>query len=419
MLAAKSIVLVDCRAAGISGDMILGALIDLGADLKKIEAATTCIQDYLRGCKSLKLNVSEVTRKGFRARRVDIEADDNVKARTGKELKEALANSIKALKLSDEATRLAENAMEILIKTEANLHGMSMDEVWLHEAGSVDTIVDIVGTVVGLEDLGLLRNAVFYSTPVAVGGGLLTFSHGTVSTPAPATLEILRSKAFPMIGGPAESELATPTGVALLVNMTHVTSNFYPPMKPLRIGYGAGSVDYPGVPNLLRIVIGESFDYALASDEIHVLETNLDDVSGEIIGHAIDRLLEEGAKDVSIIPIFTKKSRPGQIIKVISEGKDVHHLVRVLIEETGTLGVRDSPCKRHIVLREIRSVNISIDNKNVPVKVKIAKDLEGKIIQVKPEHDDVERMARETGRPYRMIAEMIIRKARSLIEDQI
>jgi hypothetical protein len=312
--------------------------------------------------------------------------------------------------------QLATNVIDTLIKAEADLHGESVDEVHLHEAGSADTIADIVGTVVALEDLNLSRDTVVYSTPVAVGGGLLTFSHGTVSTPAPATLEILRSKAFPMIGGPVESELATPTGVSLLVNMAHNVSSLYPPMKPVKIGYGAGAADYAETPNVLRMVIGEPFEYALANDEVHVLETNLDDVSGEVIGYAVERLLEEGAKDVSVIPMFTKKNRPGHIVKIISDKKDVKHLARILVDETGTLGVREYSCGRHILLREVSSVSVRINEKSEPVRVKIARDLDGKVVQVKPEYDDIEKLAKNTGTSFRDIMEIVTRKARNLIE---
>jgi len=416
MSTAKRIVVIDCQAAGISGDMVLGALIDLGADLNKMEEAMNCVRDSLRGCRSLKLTVGEVTRRGFRAKKADVRAIDEAPTRTGRELKDALHNSMTSLKLSTETIQLATSTMDTLIKAEADLHRESFDEVHLHEAGSADTIADIVGTVVALEDLNLSRDTAVYSTPVAVGGGLLTFSHGTVSTPAPATLEILRSKAFPMIGGPVESELATPTGVSLLVNMAHNVSSLYPPMKPVKIGYGAGAADYAETPNVLRMVIGEPFEYALANDEVHVLETNLDDVSGEVIGYAVERLLEEGAKDVSVIPMFTKKNRPGHIVKIISDKKDVKHLARILVDETGTLGVREYSCGRHILLREVSSVSVRINEKSEPVRVKIARDLDGKVVQVKPEYDDIEKLAKNTGTSFRDIMEIVTRKARNLIE---
>jgi uncharacterized protein (TIGR00299 family) protein len=411
----KQIVVIDCQAAGISGDMILGALVDLGADLRKIDQAMKCVRESLKGCRTLQLTAREVTRRGFRAKKVDINVDD-VAGRSGKELKEGLASSLEKLRLSTEANRLATGTLDTLVTTETALHGGRFDEVHLHEAGSADTIADIIGTVVALDDLGLLQSVAVHSTPVAVGRGLLTFSHGTVSTPAPATLEILRSKAFPMIGGPLEVELATPTGVSLLTNLVNTEGSSYPPMRPGKVGYGAGAADFAEVPNILRIVVGEPLEYGFAGDEVRVLETNLDDVPGEVIGYAVDRLLEEGAKDVSVIPMFTKKNRPGQIIKVIADKKDAEHLTRVLVEETGTLGVRESPCRRHILLREVTSVNVRIYETSAPVRVKIARNLNGKIVRIKPEYDDVRKLAKEARVPYRTAMEMAERKARSLTE---
>lgn len=418
MAIARRIMVIDCQAAGISGDMILGALLDLGADFKKINEAIKYVKDSLKGCRSLELIVTEVTRRGFRAKKVDVKAEEETTHRTGRELKDALADSLNNLKVSSDAVRLAVDTLTTLINTEAKLHGESVDEVHLHEAGSVDTLAEIVGAVVAFEDLHLLEGTMVYSTPVAVGGGLFTFSHGTVSTPAPATLEILRSRGFPMVGGPVDFELATPTGVSLLTNLTHGVSSFYPSMKPTMIGYGAGMRDYAEAPNFLRIVLGERFDQALAQDEVHVLETNLDDVSGEVIGHAVDRLMDEGARDVSIVPMFTKKNRPGYVLKVISDLKDVEHLAYVLVEETGTLGVRDYPCRRHILSREVTYLDVKIDEVNASVRVKVAKDRRGNIIQVKPEYADIERLARETSKPLRVLMEIVARKARSLLEKE-
>jgi uncharacterized protein (TIGR00299 family) protein len=415
------IAVVDCQSAGVSGDMILGALLDLGADFNKIDEAMKYVRDSLDGCKDLQLFVEDVMRSGFRAKRVDFRIDEDVRARSGRELRDGLHKSLNQLKLSDEAVQLATKAMDTLIKAEESLHGAGdHHEVHLHEAGSADTIADIVGVVVALEDLNLTRDTKIYSTPVAVGGGLLTFSHGTVSTPAPATLEILRSKSFPIIGGPVEFELATPTGVSLLTNMTNMVSSYYPTMKPVKVGYGAGAKDHAGTANILRIVVGEPFEHTLANDEIYVLETNLDDVSGEVIGHTVDRLLEEGAKDVSVIPMFTKKNRPGQILKVISEERDAENLVRVLADETGTLGIREYRCRRQILIRETKSIHVTINDKSQLVRLKIAKDLAGNVIQVKPEYDDIKRMARETGMPYRNIIEIVSRStAQSLTEKQL
>lgn len=409
----RRIAVIDCQMAGVSGDMILGALLDLGADAVKVVEAMKAVKDYMKGCKNLEVTVKDVTRKGFHAKKVDVKAEE-VPEITGAGLIESTVNYVENLKLSAEAKRFTSDSINTLVNAEAKVHGRSINEVHLHEAGSVDTPAEIVGAAVALEDLNLFDTKVC-STPVAVGGGLFRFSHGMVSSPAPATMEILRSSGFPMIGGPIESELATPTGASLLVNLAHEANRFYPPMKPTAVGYGAGTKDFVEMPNVLRITLGEFLDYQLLRDEISVLETDLDDVAGEIVGHTVDRLLQEGARDVSVIPMFTKKNRPGQILKIIADKTNVERLSRVLIEETGTLGVRVYPCQRHILSRESITIDIQVDDVKELVNVKVAKDGKGEIVQIKPEYDDLERIAQKTDKSLREIMELAKKKAREVL----
>lgn len=406
MLNIKQVAVIDCQVAGVSGDMILGALLDLGADSTRVVEAMKSVGDYLKECRDVEVTVRDVIRRGFRAKKVDVRADEAGEM-MGMDLIEATLKCIDSLGLSVEAKRFASNVINTLVSVEAKIHGRSVGEVHLHEAGSIDTPAEIVGAAVALDDLNLFRETKIYSTPVAVGGGTFRFSHGTVSSPAPATLEILRSKGFPMIGGVIESELATPTGASLLVNLVHEATRFYPPLRPKAVGYGAGAKDFAEFPNVLRILVGEPLEYGLLMDRIYVLETNLDDVSGELVGYAINRLLDEGARDVSVIPIFTKKNRPGQIIKVITDEARVERLSRVLIEETGTLGVRMYPCERRILHRESIPIKISIGGVEESVKVKVAEDSKGEIVQIKPEYDDAERVAAKTGKPLRKIMDLV------------
>jgi uncharacterized protein (TIGR00299 family) protein len=252
-----------------------------------------------------------------------------------------------------------------------------------------------------------------YSTPLAVGGGVFKFSHGIVSAPAPATLAILQSKNFPFHGGPIEKELATPTGTSLLVNLAEPVT-FYPAVVPRKVGYGAGTKEYPELPAVLRLTLGEPSETGLARDEIAVLETNLDDVSGEILGYTMDRLLAEGAKDVSIIPVTTKKNRPAQIIKVIADQNDVTHLSEVLIAETGTLGVRVYYCERHIISRELLMVDLSVLGSKETVRVKVSKNTEGKIIRIKPEFEDLKHLAEKTGKPLRELMDLTVSRTQEV-----
>lgn len=411
------IVVIDCQVAGISGDMIIGALLDAGADIKTVTEAMKTAKDYLDGCKSIEVTVNEVERAEFRAKKVDVKVEESVTYRRAIEIRNAILNCTKKLGLSKDAMSLALNAVDTLSAAEARVHGESVEQIHLEEEGAADTVADIVGAEAALDDLNLFENTKIYSTPVAVGGGLFKFSHGTAQSPAPATLEILRSKGFPFHGGQVKSELATPTGVALLVNMTHAIVPFYPEMKPLHVGYGAGTRNFQEMGNILRVVIGETFNHGLSTQNICVLETNLDDVTGEVIGYTINKLLKEGAKDVCVIPTTTKKNRPGQIISVITDTEDAERLAQTLIKETNTLGVRVSQCNRYVLTRESVTIDIEIDGVKEQAMIKVARDSEGNVVQIKPEFDDAERLANKTNRPLKQVVELIASKARENYAD--
>jgi uncharacterized protein (TIGR00299 family) protein len=352
-------------------------------------------------------------RKGFCATKIDVTAQGKTR-KDGSQLIKIVEETAANLKLSAKAQKYASNVIHTLVQAETQLHGHHLHDAHLHEVGLVDTAAEIIGSAVAMEDLGFF-NAKIVATPVSVGGGLFEFSHGTVSSPSPATLAIFQSKNFPIKGGPVESELATPTGASIIVNLASEVSSFYPAMTPVKVGYGAGTKEFPNIANVLRITVGKPIDGGLAEDQIAVLETNVDDVSGEIIGYCAERLLAEGAKDVSVIPMYTKKNRPGQIIKVIADQKDAKHLSDVLITETGTLGVRVYFCERHIIPRESCFIDLVIGGVKEPIKVKISKNSKGEVIRVKPEYDDLKRLAEKTGKPLRELSELAISRAREVL----
>jgi uncharacterized protein (TIGR00299 family) protein len=406
----SSIIIIDCQTAGIAGDMILGALLDLGADADKVICAIKSLECKEYGYSNIKVDIKQVITHGFKATKASITASNQV-PKNGKQLIDIVEKAVQQLDMSVEAKYFASKVIHSLINTEIRLHGGSLADVHLHEVGLVDTAAEIIGSAVALDNLGFF-NAKIYTTPVAVGGGLFNFSHGTTSSPSPATLAILQSKNFPMKGGPIEAELATPTGVAILVNLASETTRFYPEMTPIKVGYGAGDKQFPTIPNILRITMGKPLDASPISDQIAVLETNIDDVSGEIVGYVVDRLFSEGAKDVSVIPIFTKKNRPGQIIKVIAaDQKAAKRLSEVLIEETGTLGVRVHYCTRHLAMRDVYEFNLTMAGQNETVKIKCSKNRDGKIIRLKPEFEDLKRLAKKTGMPLRELSDLVTAKA--------
>ena len=408
----SKIVVIDAQVAGVAGDMVLGALLDLGADQEKVTLAIKSLESVEFGYKNISIDIQKVMRKGFCATKIDVTAKGK-KRKDGNELIQIVEGAVKKLKLSAIAKQYASNVIHTLVETEAKLHGHHLHDAHLHEVGLVDTAAEIIGSAVALEDLGLFE-AKIVATPVAVGGGTFEFSHGTVSAPSPAALAILKSRNFPFRGGPVESELATPTGASIIVSLASEVSRFYPEMVPLKVGYGAGGKEFPEIANLLRITVGEPLNDGLLEDQIAVIETNVDDVPGEIIGYSVERLLAEGAKDVSIIPIYTKKNRPGQIIKIIADQKDIQHLSRILIAETGTLGVRVYFCERHIVNRESHLVEVLINGVKEPIKVKISKDTNGEVVHIKPEFDDVKRLAEKTHKPLRELSELALAKAREV-----
>jgi uncharacterized protein (TIGR00299 family) protein len=408
--ASKKIALVDCQTAGVAGDMLLGALIDAGADVNKVRSAIKTLVSLSSNYCNVKIAINKVKRGEFKATQIDVTAEATARI-SGRQLVEIVKKTAQKLQLSEKARQFASNAINTLISAEAELHGNNLENAHLHEIGLIDTPAEIIGVAVALEDLGLFSGKI-YATMVAVGGGTLKFSHGIVPAPAPATLAIFQSKNFPIKGGPIEAELATPTGAAILVNMVDDVCRFYPPLRPLKVGYGAGAKEFKEMPNCIRITLGESVDGGLSKDEIAILETNLDDVTGEVIGYTFDKLLLEGAKDVNVIPIFTKKNRPGQILRVITDLKDNERLSRIIMEETGTLGVRISTCERHILNRELHHMEISVNDKKERVTVKVVKDNNGKNMQAKPEFKDLKRIAEKLHIPLREVLEIATAKAR-------
>ncbi|MBS7623542.1 nickel pincer cofactor biosynthesis protein LarC [Candidatus Bathyarchaeota archaeon] len=408
----QRIAFIDCQTSGISGDMIVAALLDLGADSKRVIDAMQSTKDHLEGCKSIDVTVTEVSRSGFQAKQIRIKAHEDVKHRLGSEVIEAVKSSVKTLNLTPSAQDFAERTIRTLVETESRLHGKSIREVHLHEAGSIDTVADIVGASTAIDALGILEDVKTYSSPVAVGGGLFQFSHGTLSSPAPATLEILTAKGFIIVGGPLDRELSTPTGAAILTNLAERSLSHLPLMRPERIGYGAGENDYREVPNILRIIIGTAPQPGQPEENVVLLETNLDDVTGEVVGYTVERLFSAGARDVQVSPAFGKKSRPAWVISVIANEHDVDALTEVLTSETGTLGVRVHHYHRRTLLRESRKVKVDFAEGEFEVDVKVSKDRSGRVLNLKPEYDSVRDLALRLGKPFREIHEMVAEQAR-------
>ncbi|WP_028320289.1 nickel pincer cofactor biosynthesis protein LarC [Desulfatiglans anilini] len=348
----------DCYA-GVSGDMFIGSLLDAGLPFEELQAAleTLPLEGY-------RLAMREERRQGIRGTRflVEMLQHEHAHRRLGD-----VRRIIHSSALSDWAKGAAEAVFEILARAEGKVHGLSPDAVTFHEVGAVDSIVDIVGGVFGVESLGIES---IQASPLPLGRGFTSSAHGRLPLPAPATLEILAGLEVRDAG--TETETVTPTGAALLKALASSWGPM-PAMRIQRIGYGAGSRDLPDRPNCLRVLIG---DAAVAGDAetVLMLETNLDDASPEFMGYMMERLFGAGALDVVFFPVQMKKNRPGTQVQVMAHPVRKDDLTRILFEESLTLGVRVRMCEREVLERDL----VTVESPWGPLQVKRVKDPGGR-----------------------------------------
>jgi uncharacterized protein (TIGR00299 family) protein len=392
----------DCFS-GISGDMILGALVDAGLDIKVLEAelAKLDLADF-------ELTVKKVMKKGIAGTKVDVEVDGKQPSRHLKDIVELIDRS----SLKADVKNISKKIFMNLAVAEAKIHNTEVDKVHFHEIGAVDSIVDIVGTVIGLKELGI--DAV-YASKVHTGGGFTDSQHGRIPVPAPATLELLRD--VPVYNLGIEAELTTPTGAAVLKSLAAGFGRM-PSMQVEAVGYGAGTRDFKELPNLLRVFIGDVLQEKYENEEMVLIETNLDDMNPEFFDYVSDRLFDEGALDVFITPIIMKKSRPGSIINVLCRSDGIDKLLDILFTETTTLGVRLHHVERKKLAREI----VTVDTRYGPMKIKIGRTTgeESRIKNITPEYEDCRRVAEENKKPLKDVFDEVKRAAeRKLLEGEI
>lgn len=379
----------DCPS-GAAGDMILAALIDAGLDPDALRDSLSTLS-----IEKFHIEIEKVSRSGIACTGIRVVQDEPAGSRGFPEIEKL----IRASSLPEEVRERAVGIFRILGEAEAKVHRIPLEKVHFHEVGAVDAIVDIVGVVTGLHLLGV--TSVYASVP-ATGSGTVRAAHGVLPLPAPATLEVLCGRSFRPTD--VEGELLTPTGAALLVGLTDRFSP-PPPMTIESIGYGAGTAVRKELPNLIRLVLG-SVDDALPSEPLVLLETDVDDVIPEILGSLFERALTEGALDLVVLPNVMKKNRPGYRVSLLARPADRDRMVRLLLEETGTLGVRCVSVDRFAVRREIveRETRFGI------VRFKRAY-LPGGKVRITPEHDDCASLAREKGVPLLEVWESLIRDA--------
>ena len=331
---------LDCMS-GISGDMTLGALVDAGVDLSAIQAGIDSL-----GLPDCRLVATEVKKKGFRATSVTVEHEPEHAHRHLHHITDMIdASDV----ITPSQKELAKRIFTRLGEAEAHVHGSTLRKVHFHEVGAVDSIADIVGSAIGWDLLGVEW---IECSPIPTGHGFVKIAHGRVSIPAPATAELL--KGIPIAPSDVECELTTPTGAAIASTIVD-QFGYLPPMQIETIGYGAGDKDLETQGNILRLLVGQ-VDEASVADQIWVLETNLDDTSGEIIGHCAELLGEAGALDVYSSAIQMKKNRPGVKLTVLCYAADVKRLEKILFKQTSTIGIRKWLASRHVLPREAHQV---------------------------------------------------------------
>ena len=405
------VLVIDPQIAGISGDMLLCSLVDLGADKNKILDGVKQSENFFLNSSIKKIDFQKIQKHGIQSIQLILEVEENVHKRKGSEIKRAITDSIQAIGLSEKAKIFSESCIDTLISSESKIHGIPEDSVHFHEASSIDTLVDIVGITIALEDLGLFDEKIL-CLPISVGGGSITFSHGTMSNPASAILEIFKNSNLIIKGNSANQELTTPTGACILLNLTNNSVEYYPSMKIISIGYGAGKKDFKTFSNVLKIVRGSENNFDI--DSVKILETNVDDVSGEILGNLIEKIMEKGAKDVSIYHGITKKGRPTNLVSVICSDENVEKIVDTLVLETGTLGIRISESNRFIVPRTIHTVSLTLNGKSFQVNYKKS-SFKGKT-DFKIEFDDLKNVSNTIDKSIKA-TESLLRKEIEKLED--
>ncbi|CAG1064863.1 Pyridinium-3,5-bisthiocarboxylic acid mononucleotide nickel insertion protein [uncultured bacterium] len=385
---------LDCPM-GISGDMFLAALIDLGVDPKMI----------LRELKKLPVDkidveIKKAARHSITGTTFKVKLAEAHHHRTFRDIKKIIGESNLAPKVKSLSTAI----FKVIAEAEGKIHGIKADEVHFHEIGAMDSIIDIVGAAVAVDSLKVKK---VVSSPIALGTGWARTMHGTIPIPAPATLEIL--KGVPTAASTAPFELTTPTGAAIVKTL----ASSFGPMPPMTIesaGYGAGKKDFKESANLLRAVIGSSSEGAEGAERLILLETNIDDMSPQVAGYLMERLLSEGALDAFYTPVQMKKGRPGVLLTVLTGSENKDSLLEVIFAESTTIGVRETAVLRHCLERKEAKVKTPYG----VVRVKLALRA-GRAVNVQPEYEDCRTAAQKKGVALKLVMDAAREAARGLV----
>jgi pyridinium-3,5-bisthiocarboxylic acid mononucleotide nickel chelatase len=374
----------DCFS-GISGDMVLGALVDAGCPFGEIEA----------GLKRLRLerwsiSAGKTKRGAMAATKVAVHSTEDHHHRGFSKIAERIAGAGLPARVAQRATEIFRRLGE----AEAKVHDVPLEKVHFHEVGAVDSIVDIVGAAIGFELMSIER---FACSALNVGGGTVKTAHGVLPVPAPATVDLLRGK--PTYSSGIARELVTPTGAAIVATLCE-EFGAQPAMRAAQVGYGAGSAELAEQPNVLRITIGEAAEEELGAwnERVAVIEANIDDMNPQIYGYFAERAMQAGALDVYAAPVQMKKNRPGMLITLLAAPADAKRLTDLIFAETTTIGVRCYEANRRVLVRE----SVALETQFGAVKMKIARS-NGHILNAAPEFEDCQRIAAERGVPLKQV----------------
>jgi pyridinium-3,5-bisthiocarboxylic acid mononucleotide nickel chelatase len=385
---------LDC-ASGASGDMILGALAGAGVPMSVLTEAVSAVAP-----EPIRLVHEQVSRSGFAATRVHVDAAESDSGRTWADIEILLAQA----PLADPVRQRAASTFARLAEAEGRVHGLPATEVHFHEVGALDAIADIVGCCAGFDDLGLSR---LVATPVALGGGSVRTLHGTISVPAPAVTALLAG--VPTYGGGVDAELCTPTGAALLAEWVDDWGD-HPAMSVSSAGVGAGGRDIAGRPNVLRLLVGRPGEAGDESTEAALMiETNIDDLDPRLWPAVISRLLAAGASDAWLTPVSMKKGRPAHTLHALVPGDRAEAVRALVFTETTAIGVREYPVAKRPLDRHEATVELA----GRSVRIKLA-TYRGAIVNAQPEYEDVAAVADETGQPVKAVLAQAVAAARSL-----
>jgi len=422
----------DLQNSGISGDMFLAGLLGLVPEPNQILMELKNLKNSFPDVSKLNIELVNAECSGIQLNQLKIDIEEKKDHRTAKTLQKSLNDFLLNLKMSEPAMNYANEVLNSLIHAEAEVHGKLVKNIHLHELSSVDTLLDIIGVAMVLDRINGFKDdfAITCST-IPLGSGTINTKHGILAIPAPATLKILEKSNLITYGGPIDSELVTPTGAALLANLNPQVLQYPLEMKILKSVYSTGQKKFDNFINILRLIYGEDkglkFDNSSHPlqkyiEQVAILETDVDDISGEIMGSFITTFEKEDILDIQIIPSLTKKNRPGYIIKILCYPTQIFQLIKKIVHEVGTLGVRYNIINRVCVNRKIERKSIVINEKiyDLNYKISFTKSTSGiEIVNIKPEYNDLKKISKESGLSIRKVQLIAQEKLKKIYNNKI